>query len=270
VKDWWGIGGSLVSAGLNLWVIAPWFIGRRSTGVAGSQRLELLFANVYRLNTAHDKLMALIDRRHPDLIIVQEIDDVWASALKALGQGYPFCEAHPRGGGSGLALYSRYPFESLPLTLTEGDLRPGILIKLNFKDATVFLLSIHPRAPIREGNFDRRNKMLVAAAGYLRSFPSPKICVGDLNTSLWSPHYRKFEKETNLINARKGFGLLPSWPTFMIFRWLMIPIDHCLVSKDIRVVSAETGEPIDSDHLPLIIELEIPTLAEKPNREREN
>jgi len=43
----------------------------------------------------------------------------------------------------------------------------------------------------------------------------------------------------------------------MDFSLLMIPIDHCMVSSDIRVVSAQTGERIGSDHLPLIVELEM-------------
>jgi endonuclease/exonuclease/phosphatase (EEP) superfamily protein YafD len=40
---------------------------------------------------------------------------------------------------------------------------------------------------------------------------------------------------------------------------LMIPIDHCLVSEDIRVINASTAEGIGSDHLPLIVELELPS-----------
>jgi endonuclease/exonuclease/phosphatase (EEP) superfamily protein YafD len=59
------------------------------------------------------------------------------------------------------------------------------------------------------------------------------------------------------VNVRDGFGLLPSWPTFLFFKWLMLPLDHCLVSNDIRVADARTGEPIGSDHLPLIVEIEL-------------
>ncbi len=44
----------------------------------------------------------------------------------------------------------------------------------------------------------------------------------------------------------------------MIFKWLMMPIDHCLVSSDIRVIGVQTGEDVGSDHLPLLVELEIP------------
>ena len=198
-----------------------------------------------------------MERHQPDVVVVQEVNDGWAHALQALSQKYPFCVVLPKEDGSGMALYSRLPFESLPLALPEGDARPGILIGLHTEGETVFILSIHPRAPIRSGHFELRNKMLATAATLLRDLPEPKICVGDLNISMWSPFYQDFAKQTGLINVRKGFGVLPTWPTFMVFGWLMIPIDHCLVSSDIRVVTANTGERIGSDHLPLLVELEI-------------
>jgi endonuclease/exonuclease/phosphatase (EEP) superfamily protein YafD len=108
--------------------------------------------------------------------------------------------------------------------------------------------------------------MLAAAAACLQDLPEPKICIGDLNTSLWSPFYRGFRKQTKLVNVREGIGLLPSWPTFMGFGWLMIPIDHCLVSDDICVIMVQTVEPIGSDHLPLIVELEIKKPREAPKQ----
>jgi endonuclease/exonuclease/phosphatase (EEP) superfamily protein YafD len=39
---------------------------------------------------------------------------------------------------------------------------------------------------------------------------------------------------------------------------LMIPIDHCLVSPQIRVTGMRTGRAIGSDHLPIIVDMMVP------------
>ena len=156
-----------------------------------------------------------------------------------------------------MAIYSHFPFERLNVILAEGDARPGILAKMNIDGASISLLSLHPRAPIQRGHFELRNDMLASAADCLQNLSGSKICIGDLNITQWSPYYRRFVKQTRLANVRKGFGLLPSWPAFLFFKWLMIPLDHCLVSDSICVTSVKTGEPIGSDHLPLLVELEI-------------
>jgi len=44
---------------------------------------------------------------------------------------------------------------------------------------------------------------------------------------------------------------------FLFFKWRTLPLDRCLVSEDIRVADVKTGEAIGSDHLPLIVELEL-------------
>src|SRR5262249_46134371 len=257
--NWWYAAGALVSFAINLSAIAPFYSARYSSAnqMVEGHGLKLALANVNRLNTEHERFIAFIGRHRPDVVVVQEVNEVWADALQVLSQWYSFFEVLPRGGGSGMALYSRFFFERLPIALSEGDARPGILVRLDLGSANVYLLSVHPRTPIRRGHFEQRNKMLAAAAACLQDLPEPKICIGDLNASLWSPFYQSFRKQTRLVNVREGIGLLLSWPTFMGFDWLMIPIDHCLVSNDIRVIRARTGEPIGSDHLPLIVELEI-------------
>ena len=62
-------------------------------------------------------------------------------------------------------------------------------------------------------------------------------------------------KTGGLRNARSGFGILPTWPTFMPV--LYIPIDHCLVTKEIDIIKLRTGRNVGSDHLPLIADLAI-------------
>jgi len=258
-RKWNWAGVAAVGVVLNLIVIAPWYIGGQelSGERAGGHRLKLLLANVNFESTAYEAFLAFVQRRAPDIVVVQEVNAAWCDALRPVQAAYPFYEALPRGGGSGMALYSRFPFEKLAAVLPEGDKRPGILAKLNLDGTPVWLFSIHPRTPTHRGHFELRNATFVAAAGYLRNLPGPKLCVGDLNITPWSPYYRRFVEQTGMVNVRRGFGLLPSWPTFLFFKWLMMPLDHCLISDGIRVIDVQTGEPIGSDHLPLLVELEI-------------
>ena len=39
----------------------------------------------------------------------------------------------------------------------------------------------------------------------------PIMVVGDLNATMWSAPYRSLIDSTGLRNARRGFGILPSW-----------------------------------------------------------
>ena len=120
------------------------------------------------------------------------------------------------------------------------------------------VVTVHPRPPLRRHDFRHRNEQLRDAASMVRALPMPKILVGDFNTSPWSPYYTQLIRHTGLVNARQGFGLLPTWPAFLSWPFLMIPIDHCLVSSDIRVIALSTGRNIGSDHLPLIVDMVIP------------
>jgi endonuclease/exonuclease/phosphatase (EEP) superfamily protein YafD len=243
---------------MNLAEIAPWYVRRkRNTCGQGGRRVKLILANVNHKNTDRERFIAFAQKRAADLLVVQEVNEGWRESLQALHKLYPFREELPKSGGSGMALYSLFPFERLTLRFPEGEARPCIPARIDIDGVCVSLLSIHPRTPMRNDRYKLRNGMFVAAADYLGNLPSPKICVGDLNITPWSPYYRRFIERTELVNVRKGFGLFPSWPVFLFFKWLMLPLDHCLVSEDIRVADVKTGEAIGSDHLSLIVELEL-------------
>ena len=253
----WAIAAAM-GAAMNLAAVAPWYAGRKkTTGDQDGRRVKLILANVNHKNTSREKFIAFARKHAPDILVIQEVNEGWRESLQALHGLYPFIEEHSKDGGSGIAFYSRFPFERLTTDFPEGDARPCILARIDIDGVSVSLLSIHPRTPIRSDRYKLRNGLFEAAADCLRDLPAPKICAGDLNITPWSPYYQRFVERTELVNVRKGFGLLPSWPTFLFFKWLMIPLDHCLVSKDIRVADVKTGEAIASDHLPLIVELEL-------------
>ena len=72
---------------------------------------------------------------------------------------------------------------------------------------------------------------------------------------MWSPFYKNMVKTAKRRNARSGFGILPTLPTFLPLAY--IPIDHFLVSKEIAVLKIHTGRNVGWDHLPLITDLVI-------------
>ena len=117
------------------------------------------------------------------------------------------------------------------------------------------MMLVHPSVPIKQQSFIDRNQQLAAIGEYAAQVKNPLIVVGDFNTTMWSPFYKNMVKTGKLRNARSGFGILPTWPTFMPL--VYIPIDHFLVSKEIGILKIHTGRNIGSDHLPLITDLVI-------------
>jgi len=264
--EWRWATAALLAAGMNFSALAPLWAGIHSPAAPASagNRLKLAVVNVDYSNRKHHLLAAWLEECQPDVVIAQEVDGAWASALLGLSRQYPFSEVQLRENGSGIALYSRFAFDRLPIELPEGDERPGILARLYVNGVSVSLFSVHPRAPIRRGHFGRRNEILSAAASQIRHLPDPKIFAGDLNTSSFSPVYRDFVERTQLSDVRSRFGLLPTWPAWIGLSWFMIPIDHCLVTRNIPVIGLRTGPRIGSDHLPLLVELEIAQAARLP------
>lgn len=216
--------------------------------------LKLLHLNVQVENQDYARALALIGAERPDVIVLQEVTAGWAAALTRIGGDYPHGLARTfEAVGSGIALYSRLPLEDVQ-SVGAPD-RPSVHARVRVGRKLVSLFTTHPRAPLRPGHFGSRNEQLAWAARYARELPEPKVLVGDLNVSPWSPYFGRLKAESGLRDAREGFGLLPTWPVWNRLPALMLPIDYCLVGPGVGVVSLRAGPPVGSDHLPLIVEL---------------
>lgn len=246
--------------------VYPWYTSNQSQMSASPEPgLRLLFSNVHVLNAQHDKLIELVETEQPDVLILQEISSQWVQSLETVGLSYPNKHLVPRNDSFGIGIFSRIPIH-VSEEIHFGKLHPSILAVVEIGGERVTILALHPPPPVSDQAAASRNKQLQAAASYIREIQTPKLIIGDLNTTMWSRNYTRFVRESGLKNARRGFGILPSWPTY--FPPMYIPIDHCLVSPDITVVDMRTGDDVGSDHLPLIVDLSL-TSTNLPTR-REN
>jgi endonuclease/exonuclease/phosphatase (EEP) superfamily protein YafD len=252
---------SLVGVCLNGFVILPWYFPIQSQIGISDHHLKIIQANVHWKNQNDSALIKLVTTEQPDILIVQEVSRFWKQKLKLLNKQFPYMEIYSDKDKLGLeielgiAVLSRFPFEYADVFLLGRAKRETLLVGVKINQKILSLVTTHPWAPISQKLFDLRNEQLTAVTTLIQKQPTPKILVGDFNTSLWSPYYTRLIQNTGLVNARQGFGILPTYPTF--FSLLMIPIDHCLVSPDIKVINIKTGKNIGSDHLPLIIEISI-------------
>jgi endonuclease/exonuclease/phosphatase (EEP) superfamily protein YafD len=247
LRAWRWAAAALVCALLNIWSLAPWFVGQPASA---SYEMRVLLSNVNAANTSYQALIDLIRVENPDVVVLQEAGRGWLQAMSVFSETYPFMRFAPNRDKAGIALMSRFPFEE------EGDDGlgfPSIVARIRADGASVSIVSLHPPPPVTDELLDERNQQLQAAASAAMELPRPAILAGDLNTSVWSPYYARLVEESGLVSARKGFGIVPTWPTHM--RLMMIPLDHCLVSKDVRVTNCRAAADIGSDHLPLIVDL---------------
>ena len=238
---------------INLATILPLYRKPRSQPAADSPTLRLLHANILVSNRNHAAIERLIRDQQPDIVLLEEINQRWMDALRGLQPAYPHGAAVVLSNEYGLALFSRLPLEHVEaVQIIPGGL-PSIVARLSVAGRQVTLFGTHPHAPTNRLKTSLRDRHLLALIDYVRGLTGPVIVFGDFNTTSWSWVFQRLVREGRLRDSRQGFGVQPTWPT----EWLplfRVPIDHCLVSRDVLVLNRRVGPSVGSDHLPILIE----------------
>jgi endonuclease/exonuclease/phosphatase (EEP) superfamily protein YafD len=240
--------------------VAPFQSGGNTAHAAagdGDRTLRLLLANVLARNRQHEQLLDLVAEAEADVLVLQEVDERWMTALEALRRDYPHTIERPRHDAFGIAVLSRIPLEHAECRDLGPAGRPTAVVRLNVDGAPISIVATHPMHPLSPGTFAARNDQLEAVAAFVGDLDGPVVLIGDLNVTMWSPWYRRVRTRGGLTNARRGFGVLASWPTSLP-AILRLPIDHCLVSDELAVIDCRLGPEFGSDHLPLIVDVAVP------------
>ena len=198
-----------VGALLTAAPIVPWYFGGdKAQTPADGTPLRILQSNVYTANTQSGRLLELVKVENVDVAVLQEVDGRWLEELEPLKATLPEMKAIPREDNFGIGIWSRLKLEQVQ----EVDLGPfevpTISVEMVVGGRRVAVIATHPVPPASAEGAQGRDKQLEELAGRAAQSKLPTILVGDLNTTMWAPAYRRFENASGLKNVRRGFGVL--------------------------------------------------------------
>jgi endonuclease/exonuclease/phosphatase (EEP) superfamily protein YafD len=264
----------LLVAAANAWPLLPYLLPGAIDAHAGEPSARIMFVNVRVHNDDYEAVRELVAVENPDIVGFAEVDDAWIEGLWALNAGYPHSVQRAEPDAHGLALFSRFPIRELETSpYIQDGILTAIIVDVEMLSTHTSLYLTHPNSPVSPGLAALRNVQLESLAEKIRADRNrEQILFGDLNTTPWSPHYARLEKQTGLVNAAAGRGYWPTWPTWPTWTgglsMLKIPIDHCLLSDGFHVQSFRTGADVGSDHLPVIVDIAVPAQHSSAAAER--
>lgn len=249
-RSWPAIAGAALAVA-NLALIAPLYFGPAAPG-ADRPLTRFMSLNVYFHSRQYQRALDLVRAENPDLVLFLEVTPDWARALRVLTQEYPFARVLPHVDSGGVAIYSRLPIEWLAVA-GRADNRLPLAVTLPCGRLT--LLCAHPPSPQTAEDFELRNEQLQAIGEWAAAQEGPLMILGDLNITSWSPYFGDLLEISGLADSRRGFGVQGTWPAAPLP--LRIPIDHCLVSREIAVAERRVGPAVGSDHRAIVIDFTI-------------
>lgn len=235
--------------------------------------------NVHRCigSGGHDStadITAVIGEAEPDLVALQELDapetdeDEGAhharDIARGLGMTLLFCRTFRRGVGFyGHALLSRTPLELMRVTTfatvhADSEPRGAIWGKTEIAGRRLDVVSTHLGLSRRERK-QQSHELLGAQWLGSGEMGAQRILCGDLNAVQHARTYRHFASQMNdAQRVLPGHRPRPTFPSTLP----IVRIDHVFVTRDIRVLGVTVPRDARarraSDHLPLIVDLELP------------
>jgi endonuclease/exonuclease/phosphatase (EEP) superfamily protein YafD len=233
-------------------MMAPFFQPSQTTDARG-ERLRLITFNVWYRNDSLERVLEFLSRSDADVLILQELDLARIDWIAQRLSAYPFF-AMAGTNRHGVAMFSRWPLQASPAPLGTARILRGTL---QWRGVPLTVFGAHLSWPLSRHSVDARTRELQWLADAVAFERTPVLVAGDFNLTPWSRHYERFVARSALADCAAGHGLLPTWPAQ--FALARIRIDMCFASTQWRVRNVSVGPPLGSDHLPVIVDVELAT-----------
>jgi endonuclease/exonuclease/phosphatase (EEP) superfamily protein YafD len=254
-RRWWASGGLLALALLQAVPVARLSLANTvpAAGTDPEARLRLVLLNVHTDNREHDRVVRFLAESGADAVLLEEVNDRWVEALRPLHDRYPHRTVEPRADNFGIALFSRRaPVSSRVRYFGDAGV-PSIVAQLKLAGGELTLVGTHPVPPVNGQYVGWRNRQVEDMANFCGRATGPLVIAGDLNMTERSPGFRTLLRDGRLHDSRLGFGVHATWPVQLPM--FLIPLDHCLVSREVAVLDRRVGPAVGSDHYPVVVDL---------------
>lgn len=226
---------------------------------------------VITLNTLYwaqngEKIVRFLRKESPDIIFFQELPAEKLSILHRLKKDYPWQAHCAHQEGCELAVVSRHAWQESAVGFRTPGKARYIWARFGADYANMTVADVHLKWPY----FSNQKADLEEIYRRLPKTRGPLLIAGDFNAAPWSWALSSFMAAKRLWPAGP---FRPTWPDQKFSRDVFcglcipqLPIDHIIVSDDVRVLNSRTGPNVGSDHLPLIVDLTVPRQTVAQNR----
>lgn len=258
---WLGI---LLVLGGIAYIVGTMAVSQGYSAVSKNEGLRVVTYNVLHGTADIAALRAELAALEPDVVVLEECAPPCSSLKK-----WTEFQTRIQPFQTDTAILSPHPLAVPILRKEDPSVRlstSAVRVELLLPDAAgesrpVVVYGIHPKSPHSRAYWRARNAELedFAARGQQDAADNPVIIAGDWNTPPLSPHFRRFLATTGFVDTERSI-----WPaTTRYFRELGMPtvvggaVDRVVTSRHFRPIDHRIGRDLGSDHLPVIVDLEL-------------
>lgn len=251
---------------INLGFLTPVLVGSPAQAATTTQSLRLLHLTLDSENLDVNRAVQFANVQSADLISLLEVSPAAVPLLESGLTNYQLIKAEARQNSHGIAWFvarqPRHPIQVIDaavIHLPADSDRPLLKTTIRYAGKVLELLCFHVIRPRSASTVAYQQVEFAALAEWSQSMlkqGKQPITIGDYNNTPWALSFRRLLIDSGMSNSQNGFGLQPTWHSSLP-KFLQIPIDHCLHSPALTTRARQVGADIGSDHLPIIVDLQI-------------
>lgn len=245
---------ALMSLLANVWPIArtTWVSAPTQT-MDASWGLKVVCFNVLTSNGNKAGVIDFLHSQDADIIVLLEVDKVWAEAISALEFTHPHRVTEWRADNFGIALLSRLPLRDAKVRRLGTDDLPTLTAIVERFGRSMLVIATHPIPPMGSEHAISWKSQLHEVRDFASQHrDTPILLVGDFNATPWSQGIGLLRERGQLDFRQPG----PAWwPTWNVGKLVMLPIDLAFCSAPLLISDRSIGPDLGSDHRPQVLTL---------------